>query len=135
MNGSRKILLIEDDPDDREMLVDAIKWVSPQAETLLVENGLEAINYLSGLQKTDPTLPLLIVLDLNMPFLDGRQTFDKIRNELKLEEVKVIVLTSSESPYDRAFFEDRGVEFFTKPNNMQSLHQIASHVVNCCQGE
>jgi CheY-like chemotaxis protein len=132
MNLSRRILFVEDDQDDRELIHEAFKHVSSDVEAFFAENGLEAISYLSGIQQNDNHLPCLIVLDLNMPFLDGRQTFDKIKNELKLGSVPVVIFTSSQNPHDKALFESRGAEFITKPLNFDYMKKIITHMVSLC---
>jgi DNA-binding response OmpR family regulator len=79
-------------------------------------------------------LPCLIVLDLNMPYLDGKETFKKIRNELNMVSVPVIVFTSSHNPNDRNLFDTLGIEFITKPDDFSLLNKIVSHMVNVCIG-
>lgn len=131
MTNRNTILIVEDDEDDREILSEAVKHVSGSASIAFAENGLVALDYLTQ-NKGPEQLPCLIVLDLNMPFLDGRQTCQRIKNELKLEGVPIIIFTSSQNPNDKAMFESQGVEFITKPDDFSHLQAIARHMLDIC---
>lgn len=128
---NKTILIVDDDADDRDVLADVLKHVNPQVNAAFAENGLKAIEYLSDKIKSSQ-LPCLIVLDLNMPVLDGKETFKKIRNELNLESVPVIIFTSSHNPNDRHLFTTLGIEFITKPDDFSHLNKIVDHMVNVC---
>ena len=77
-------------------------------------------------------MPCLIVLDLNMPYLDGRQTCRRIKNEPRLDGIPIIVFTSSHNPNDKVLFESQGVEFITKPEDFSSLQAIVKHMLDVC---
>jgi CheY-like chemotaxis protein len=128
----KTILFVDDDVDDREILAEVLKLVSPHVNAVFAENGMEALAYLGN--KMESELPCLIVLDLNMPLLDGKETFKKIRNELNLASVPVIIFTSSHNPKDRRLFDTFGVEFITKPHDFSHLNKIVGHMVNVCGG-
>lgn len=127
---SKTILFVDDDADDREVLANVLERVSPQVNAVFAENGLKAIEYLNQ----SPRLPCLIVLDLNMPVLDGKETFKKIRNELNLGSVPVIIFTSSHNPNDRSLFHSLGIEFITKPDDFTHFNSIVDHMVSVCSG-
>jgi CheY-like chemotaxis protein len=127
---SKTILFVDDDADDRDVLADVLQQVSTQVNAVFAENGLKAIEYLSASSQ----LPCLIVLDLNMPVLDGKETFKKIKNELNLGSVPVIIFTSSHNPNDRNLFHSLGIEYITKPDDFSHLNKIVGHMVNVCSG-
>jgi CheY-like chemotaxis protein len=130
---NKTILFVDDDADDRDVLADILKLVGPQVNAVFAENGLKAIEYLT--EKIESSqLPCLIVLDLNMPVLDGKETFKKIRDELNLASVPVIIFTSSHNPNDRNLFHSLGIEFITKPHDFSHLNKIVDHMVNVCSG-
>lgn len=131
MNRKNTILIVEDDEDDREILSEAMKCVSESASIAFAENGLTALEYLTQ-NKEPEQLPCLIVLDLNMPYLDGRQTCQRIKNDLKLDGVPIIVFSSSGNPNDKALFERQGIEFITKPEEFTSLQAIVKHMLDVC---
>jgi CheY-like chemotaxis protein len=126
-----QILLVEDDPDDRGLLLDAFRNASAEVDTVVAENGLQAMDYLAAAQSGGNS-PGLIVLDLNMPYLDGRATFEKIRRDNTLQDIPVIIFSSSHNPYDMAFFQDAGAEFISKPMDYKLLSGIAGHMVQVC---
>lgn len=128
---SKTILFVDDDADDRDVLSNVLGRLSPQVHAVFAENGLKAIEYLSQ----SPHLPCLIVLDLNMPILDGKETFKKIRNELNLGSVPVIIFTSSQNPNDRSLFLSLGIEFITKPDDFSHFNSIVGHMVSVCSGD
>lgn len=130
MNGRKKILFVEDDADDREMILYAVNEINPLVHTVFAENGLQAVEYLEQAKNT--SLPCLVVLDLNLPLLDGKETYRKIKHELKLESLPVIVFSSSQNPNDKNLFASWGVEFITKPDNPSYLNKIVSHMLNVC---
>lgn len=133
MTTDRKIILyVDDDEDDREFLKDAIRRTNPEVEVALANNGLEALNYLSVTNASKTQLPCLIVLDINMPFLDGKETYERIKQDQRLHEVPVIVFSSSEKPADKQLFNSFGIEFFTKPTSMSYMSQIVNHMISVC---
>jgi CheY-like chemotaxis protein len=114
------ILLAEDDPDDRMLTRRALKE-SRLANTIdAVENGEELMDYLQreGEYSTPSAAPRpgLILLDLNMPRMDGREALKRIKSDPDLRRIPVIVLTTSEAEQDVVQSYDLGVNaFVTKP--------------------
>lgn len=132
MKTSKKLILyVDDDPDDRDFLSEAIRREDCSVELVLAENGLEALGCL-GKMKEETRLPCLVVLDINMPFLNGKETFERMRNDVALKDVPVIVFSSSEKPTDRAAFANLGVEYVTKPTDINHLYTIANRMVSIC---
>ena len=125
------ILYAEDDLDDFESVKEVVEQLSDNYKLVNPRNGAEAIAYL---EEHSGQLPCLVVLDLNMPVLDGKETFKKIRNELNLGSVPVIIFTSSNNPNDRNLFHSLGIEFITKPDDFSHFNTIVSHMVNVCSG-
>lgn len=125
------ILFVEDDIDDRELLEMEVSRINPEVKSIFAENGLQALEVLSSLEK-DSELPCLIVLDLNMPILDGKETFQRLRTDSRLKGVPVVIFTSSSNPNDRSMFNSLGVEFITKPDHFEKIRPIVSHMLNIC---
>ena len=79
MNRDEKTMLyVDDDPDDRELLREVLQKIAPDLKVILANNGLHALELLKETKDTK-SLPCLIVLDINMPYLNGRQTYERIR--------------------------------------------------------
>ncbi|TCJ14432.1 response regulator [Flaviaesturariibacter flavus] len=132
MMQPNKILLVDDDSDDREMLISTLAFVNPQVEIDCVRNGLEALDYLDEMRSSAQKLPCLIVLDINMPLLDGKATFERIQHDEVLRSVPVVVLTSSANPVDKEHFQRQGAVFFTKPDDYSFLKKISVYLLSVC---
>lgn len=131
MNTSKTILCVDDDPDDRHFLCDAICELNPTMQVVEAHNGLEALDYLDK-AKEQKDLPCLIVLDINMPLMDGKQTLIKIKIDPQLKEVPVIMFSTSSNPLDKELFKRLGVEMITKPSDISHLTQVVSHLLGHC---
>jgi len=130
MEKEKIILYVDDDAEDREFLSLVLSDAGPNVKVELAENGLAALDFLNTAK--DSRLPCLIVLDLNMPFLDGRETFQRIKTDDALQAVPVIIFSSSEKPNDKRSFNEMGIEFFTKPDRIDQFQKIAAHMVSVC---
>lgn len=121
-----RILLAEDDPDDRLLTRRALQKSRIANTISTVEDGEELMEYLrhEG-EYTDPEdapRPGLILLDLNMPRMDGREALKKIKSDPELRRIPVIVLTTSEAEQDILQSYDLGVNaFVTKPVTFDGL--------------
>jgi len=124
----KTILYVDDDEDDVELFSDAIRIINPDIKIAIAKNGLEALKYLYSINE----LPCLIVLDLNMPYLDGKQTFQKIRDNPPLQNVPVIVYTSSSNPSDKSLFDSLGIDFITKPHDFSLMSKVAQQIISKC---
>lgn len=93
---NKSILIIEDNPDDGLLTMRALKKLNYN-HIKLVDNGSDAMDYLFGDEKNNnhKTPPDLILLDLNLPLIDGFTILEKIRNHAATKTVPVIILTSS----------------------------------------
>lgn len=125
-NGSIHILLAEDDPDDRLLTRRALAESRITNEFTAVEDGEELMEYLrhEG-EYSDPEAaprPGLILLDLNMPRMDGREALREIKSDPELRRIPVVVLTTSEAEQDILQSYDLGVNaFVTKPVTFDEL--------------
>jgi len=120
------ILLAEDDPDDRLLTRRALEKSRLANTVNAVKDGEELMQYLrrEG-EYADPSSaprPGLILLDLNMPRMDGREALKKIKSDAELRRIPVIVLTTSEAEQDILQSYDLGVNaFVTKPVTFDEL--------------
>ena len=104
MKPSHVILLVEDNPADVAITQRALREIGFPAELVVVRDGQEAVDYLlrQGEHAHDPQwrIPDLILLDLNLPRMDGRQVLERIRATPALRVVPVVVLTPSRREED-----------------------------------
>ena len=103
------ILLIDDNPHDVELTLTAL-GAQPQEAVKVVGSGREALEYLHAAQKDGAEQPSLILLDLNMPHMNGLEVLDAIRAEEKTREIPVVILTTSGEERDRKAAYDHGAD-------------------------
>ncbi len=100
----KDILLVEDNPDDVELTRLAFEEANVANRMIVVRDGAEALDYLfarGAYAGRDPReLPSIVLLDLNLPKLDGREVLQAIRAEPATRELPVVVLTTSAEPFD-----------------------------------
>lgn len=123
---------MDDDADDRDFFHHAVKKVSPDVNVVFAENGVQALDYLHAALSSDD-LPCLMVLDINMPVLDGKETFQRVQNDERLQSLPVIIFTSSQRPSDQQLFNSMGIELIVKPSNLVYMNNIAHRMVTFCQ--
>jgi CheY-like chemotaxis protein len=127
----RIVLCVDDDPDDRELIRSAVFNVDPSYRMAFATNGSEAIKYL--LDSIDTELPCLIILDINMPGMDGKETILEIKKNPELMEIPVVVFSTSNHPSDQRFCEKIGVELVTKPASLKQITQEAKKLLHYCE--
>ncbi|MEO7446195.1 MAG: response regulator [Ferruginibacter sp.] len=130
--NKKTILYVDDDADDRELLGDIMQKTSPECKIMYAENGLQAIEILT-VAKDKKLLPCLIILDLNMPYLDGRQTFERIKADIILNSVPVVILSSGKNPADKSYFGNAGIPYFTKPIDIVDMESLANNLSTLCE--
>lgn len=100
----RTILLVEDNPDDRELTLRAINAENIRNEVVVVEDGAEALDYLFAEGRyadRDPeVVPQLILLDLKLPKIDGLEVLRRLRADERTRLLPVVILTSSREERD-----------------------------------
>lgn len=94
----KPILLVEDDRVDAIAVIRALKEVHVENQIVHFENGEEALNYLN-----DPATekPCIILLDLNMPIMNGIEFLKALRDDTQLRRIPVVILTTSDDPGDK----------------------------------
>lgn len=129
MPESYKLLLcVEDDLDDCAWIQEAAAEVDPKLEFAHKQNGQEALQFLQELKERN-TLPCLILLDINMPILDGKETLKMLKKDRELRDIPVVVFTTSANIDDRLFFQKYNVEVVTKPSGLEHFHKVIEHIV------
>lgn len=121
------ILMAEDDPDDRMLVRDALRESRLLNELHCVQDGEELMEYLEqrGRYSASAPRPGLILLDLNMPRMDGREALQEIKANPALRRIPVVVLTTSKSEQDVLRSYDLGASsYICKPVTFQSLVDV-----------
>lgn len=125
---SINILLAEDDADDRYLINEALDESGVRCQLFIVEDGNELLDYLHRRGKYQDEQewprPSLILLDLNMPRLDGREALALIKANPKLRGIPIVVLTTSQAEEDVLRTYELGVSgFITKPVTFTGLRE------------
>ncbi len=95
----KNLLLVDDDADDHEIFLEAVKEIDSSVHCTCLFDGEAALKKLNG---DDGDLPDLIILDTNMPKVTGRQILTELKNSLHLKDIPVIMYST--------FFSDRDIE-------------------------
>jgi len=124
MSCKYRILLAEDDKADQEIIRRSFDRINLNYELNIVENGEVFLRFLEEIEKGKQQEPDLILLDLNMPKIDGRQALEKLEQEKIINRV-IIILTTSKNKEDMDFAYSAGVKsFITKPSNLVEFNKM-----------
>ena len=122
------ILMADDDPDDRLLAGEAMEESDLANELSFVEDGVELMDYLRGEGKfaeNPPPRPGVILLDLNMPRINGREALVELKSDPKLRRIPVVILTTSKAQEDIIRSYDLGVNsFIVKPVTFEKLVDV-----------
>ena len=127
------VLVAEDDPDDRLIIKRAFHEIGFSGTLFFVENGRQLIDFLiqgpGEKINVDSRFPACILLDLNLPLMDGRQALREIRDNATLKDIAVVVLSTSDSESDKDYCDQLGTSaFITKPSSLKKLAALLSGV-------
>ena len=123
------ILMADDDADDRFLAADALREARVHNRINFVTNGEELMDYLlrRDIYDNDEKYPLpgLILLDLNMPRMDGREALKEMKQNNRLKRIPVVVLTTSKAEEDVLRSYDLGVSgYIAKPVSFEGLIEV-----------
>jgi CheY-like chemotaxis protein len=118
IKSKKLVYIVDDDPDDRQIILDAFLEHQPELDYIFAEGAEELMDLLSGIPEDDPTEhPSLIILDLNMPGMMGLQALKEIRSNKKYAHIPMVVMTTSTLGSDRKRSYELGANcFITKPS-------------------
>jgi CheY-like chemotaxis protein len=128
------VLYADDDLDDLQFIKESFAQYSDNVELITVFDGFEAVTYLKNIPVDEP-IPCLIILDINMPRMDGKEALKTIREMKRFEKVPVILFTTSSRLQDKEFSKKYNAGFFTKPIDYSELDRIASTFIEHCSEE
>ena len=129
---SYKILLVDDDPEDRAIIQEAMETIEAGDIIHFAENGEQALEILEqGVQTAQ--LPCIVVLDLNMPRLNGTETLRLIRANEQLKDISVVIYSTSINPLEKEKCMRLGAnEYITKPLSYKESTYTAKKLLDLC---
>ncbi len=123
LNDTVEILLVEDNPGDVRLIKECLQQSKFRHTLHVCVDGEDALAYLHKRgDYTDTPRPDLIILDLNLPMLDGRETLALIKKDRDLRSIPVVVLTSSEAAHDVSKIYDlQANAYIVKPTDLEKF--------------
>ena len=120
-----RILLVEDNSADAILLQEALRAAEVTSPVDHVTDGEQAMAHL----READTPPSLVLLDLNLPRMDGREVLAEVKGDPELRAIPVIIITTSSAPKDVELAYDRGANAFVrKPLGMDRLIEAAASI-------
>jgi CheY-like chemotaxis protein len=129
--STKTILCVDDDVDDFEMLQEALTGIEASYEIISAYDGVHALELLQQMKQCGQ-LPCLIVLDINMPRMDGKQTLSAIQRDSSLSSIPLVLFSTSSSELDKTFSLLKHVELITKPLTLNTLQGVAAKLLHYC---
>lgn len=125
------ILWADDDPDDMAMFRNIVGQVTDRAHVFSANDGREVLGCLNMMRK-ERFFPCLVILDMNMPALGGRETIDLMKQDNDFSSIPIVVFTTSDRQVDRNFCDRFGVPLFTKPHSIDDLKTSIAQLLHMC---
>jgi CheY-like chemotaxis protein len=127
-----EILLVDDDPLDVRLMAEILKRSQLQARVNAAVDGVEALQFLHRQGRyADAPMPDLILLDVNMPRMDGLEVLRTIKEDAALRHIPVVILTTSEAEADIvAAYRWHANAFVTKPVDLAQLTKVVDAIAD-----
>jgi len=128
------VLIADDDVEDIEMLTTALKDAESGLNVVVAENGkkvMEQLQKTAGIAADAP--PCVLVMDMNMPKMDGRETVVAIKGYEHLKNLPILLFSTAKNKTDELFAEKWGVHFVQKPDSLQGLNEVAHAILTMCR--
>ena len=131
MQFTRTVLCIDDDEDDRQMVCEAVGEIDASIEVIHASRGEEALEYLRK-AKEEQKLPCLIMMDIRMPGMGGRDLILELEKDHVLAKIPRAVFSTFISPIDKEFFSAHGAETVRKPTDFETLLKVVEDILRKC---
>lgn len=125
------VVYADDDTDDIELVEEAFKQYANNVEIISFADGSQLLSYLRSLTSGEPT-PCLVILDINMPVLNGKDALVRLRQIERYADVPVVLFTTSSLPTDKQFAERYKAGFITKPLGYEQMEMITRRFIDHC---
>ncbi|HKO81247.1 MAG TPA: response regulator [Chitinophagaceae bacterium] len=129
METENYILCIGEEEDDCSFMSQAISSLDPSIKVRYEYTGNKGISYLTETYDTYSSLPKLIVIDLEMPGMNGKEMLARIRKIPHLQNIPVLFLSNNPEELDEQFLEKHHVAILRKPFTMDGYNKIAETII------
>ncbi len=133
--GRQKLcaLIVDDDHEDHQIIREAFTMFSSVKRSIhYVDNGQRALEHLAEYERPED-LPCLIVLDINMPLLNGLETLKILKEHQLFQSIPVVIFSSSYNPTDIEMAKQSGAaDYITKPNSFSQYKEIVDRLAVYC---
>lgn len=129
MNSTAYILFIDDDEEDHLIMFEYFKDLGKEKQIKFIRNGQEALGTLARVPEGE-ALPKLIVIDLNMPVLNGKETLQQLKSNKRFKDIPVMIFSTSENEHEKRKCYSLGAqEYLVKPTTYADGLTIAEKFV------
>lgn len=133
MKDNYSMIMVDDDPDDHFLFKEALGKINIRCQMTSVYNGLELIELLLKKESPDyskPAYPDFIILDINMPVLNGFDTLEKIKSYKELNKIPVYIMSTSQNEEQVKQSTELGASgYYSKPNKLLKLQEIIAEIL------
>jgi CheY-like chemotaxis protein len=129
---SKTVLHIDDDPEDREMVHEAIRSIDRSFIVLEARDGESGIEFLKK-AKSSGNLPCLVILDINMPGMNGFETYNEIKKDEVLNTLPVVIFTTTDFLKEGQRQGNEQLPIFIKPDNIKDLAASIQKILTHCK--
>jgi CheY-like chemotaxis protein len=124
MKKNCQILVVDDDPEDHLILLEYFREFGKDEHVKFLENGQEALDFLESIED-DQALPRLVVLDLNMPILNGTQTLYRLKQLRRFRNIPTIIFSTSDNENEKRKCMSFGAaDYVVKPSTYEEGQQM-----------
>src|SRR5687767_4251619 len=120
------VMYVDDDPEDIEIFIEAVRECDRSVQCLVAQNGKQAMDILHA-----DLLPDFVFLDINMPVINGKVLLTEIRKDKKFKDIPVIMYSTSMDPREIEEYKKMGADhFLIKHNHFQDLCDAVSEILH-----
>jgi len=131
-NKQIRILIADDDADDLELIEEAIRNSAPAAELHKLTEGKAVLHFLN--EQPDDKLPCLIIIDYNMPEMNGAQLLEQLKHKPRYKDIPKVMLSTSGAALYKTECKNKGaLDYFVKPNTLKELDTVAKKMLKYCE--
>ncbi len=128
------VLYADDDTDDLDLVQEAFLRFNDTVELIVLKDGSQLLSCLSKLHDEE-IAPCLILLDINMPVMNGKEVLKKLKDMEVYASIPVVLFSTSSQPEDIGFARNYSAGFITKPLNKSQMQQVTELFIDHCTEE